>query len=525
MSIFKFNNPLTGQPFEIKGPPTLTAEQARDIFQKQLDAGSLVGLKPGDVVSAATQAAGGLPAALSQVAQSASGIGASAAGALQGALTKVTGAISGAAGAISGAAGAVAGLAGQAGAAVSGLVGQAGAALPGIIQSASALPASIGGAISTAKNFASTALNGITGAISSTPVANGIGIADFAKQATALLPIGNLAIPDITATLGQLNKLVGQAASEISNVAGVGKFGLDASQLESAGFVKPGIASALVATGANALTDVLKSPTVWTGKDGVKSLTGLLNNVPAQDGIMQGLMATGSAAISQLGIPTDKLNPAALAGTLVNAAKSVPDTVKWATGQALSTDIKTAFDQNASASAFAVNFADVKVPEPFKAEIVPPVAEGTVNRDTLNAAASRVTGNAKIPTVSYDSKPRKLDIVTYATDVNKANGKSIELLGSLGTLNRKIGPSKTIAEFVPAKEQLEALQSEVIQNQSELIALENTGKAIKQQYGTNPQQSLIDGAKERLATILQLIQNLIDAIDRELVKLTQAAGG
>jgi len=240
---------------------------------------------------------------------------------------------------------------------------------------------------------------------------------------------------------------------------------------------------------------------------------------------MQGLMAAGSAAISQLGIPTDKLNPAALAGTLVNAAKSVPDTVKWATGQGLPSAVKAVFDQNASASAFAVNFADVKVPEPFKAEVVPPVAENTVNRDTLNAAASRVTGNSKIPAVDYDSKPRKVDILTYATDVNKANGRSIDLLGALGTLNRKIAPSKTIADFVSAKEQLETLQSDVLQNQSELIALENTGKAVKQQLGTNPQQSLIDGAKERLTRILQLIQNLLEAIDRELVKLTQAAGG
>ena len=37
MSIFKFTNPLNGQPFELKGPATLTEAQARDIFQKQID--------------------------------------------------------------------------------------------------------------------------------------------------------------------------------------------------------------------------------------------------------------------------------------------------------------------------------------------------------------------------------------------------------------------------------------------------------------------------------------------------------
>ena len=60
MSIFKFDNPVTGQQVEIKGAPTLTAGQARVIFDQQLKAGSLVGLTTGDVVSAATQAADGL---------------------------------------------------------------------------------------------------------------------------------------------------------------------------------------------------------------------------------------------------------------------------------------------------------------------------------------------------------------------------------------------------------------------------------------------------------------------------------
>ena len=56
MSIFKFDNPVTGQQVEIKGAPTLTSVQAKAIFDQQLKAGSLVGLTTGDVISAATQA-------------------------------------------------------------------------------------------------------------------------------------------------------------------------------------------------------------------------------------------------------------------------------------------------------------------------------------------------------------------------------------------------------------------------------------------------------------------------------------
>jgi hypothetical protein len=138
----------------------------------------------------------------------------------------------------------------------------------------------------------------------------------------------------------------------------------------------------------------------------------------------------------------------------------------------------------------------------------------------LNAAASRVTGNSKIPAVAYDSKPARVDIVEYGADVNAATNLSVTLLAELQKLNRKIAPSNTIAEFTSAKQQLEALQIEVADNQNELLTLESIGRAVKQQYGTNPQQALIDRAKDRIKTILQLIQNLIEAIDGELTKLT-----
>jgi hypothetical protein len=483
MSIFKFTNPANGQPFEIKGPPTLTEAQARQIFNQQLDAGSLVGFKPGDTLSAATQAADGLKSALSQVTQAASGTGSSATGVLQGALTT----------------------------AANGLASAAG------------LPNPLAGG----KSVAASTINGIGGAINTSAlsgaadvVTSGISLPNFTKQAPALASIGNLSVPDVTATLAQANKLVGQAANQVSNTLGVGKFGLNASQLETAGLIKPGIAQSFLASGTNSLTSVLKSPTVWTGKDGIKSLTSLLDSVSKQDAVQQTLMTVGKNALDQVGIPTNKLNATALSGTLTNAAKSVPDTVKWAQGLPLPTDVKSDLNKVAGASAFAVNFTNSKVPEEFKAQVVPPVAADTVDRDTLNAAASRVTGNSKIPAVAYDSKPARVDIVEYGADVNAATNLSVTLLAELQKLNRKIAPSNTIAEFTSAKQQLEALQIEVADNQNELLTLESIGRAVKQQYGTNPQQALIDRAKDRIKTILQLIQNLIEAIDGELTKLT-----
>jgi hypothetical protein len=481
MSIFKFTNPANGQPFEIKGPPTLSEAQARQIFNQQLDAGSLVGFKPGDTLSAATQAADGLKSALAQVTQAASGIGSGPTGALQGALTT----------------------------AVNGLASAAG------------LPNPLAGG----KSVAASTINGIGGAINTSAlsgaadvVTSGISLPNFTKQAPALASIGNLSVPDVTATLAQANKLVGQAANQVSNTLGVGKFGLNASQLETAGLIKPGIAQSFLASGTNSLTSVLKSPTVWTGKDGIKSLTGLLDSLSTQDSVQQKLMSVGKTALDQVGIPTSKLDPTALAGTLTNAAKSVPNTVQWAQGLPLPADVKSELNKVAGVSAFAVNFVNGKVPEEFKAQVVPPVASNTVNRDTVNAAAGRVTGNAKIPAVAYDSKPPKVDIVKYGTDVNAVTLRSVDLLAELQQLF-KIPPSQTIAEFTAEKQRLEALQEKVITNQSELLTLESTGRAVKQQFGTNPQQSLIDRAKDRDKTILQLIEKVIKAVDGELARL------
>jgi hypothetical protein len=110
---FTFKLP-NGQPFEITGPPGLNADQAKAIFDKQAATGSLVGLKPGDVLSAATQAQAGLPSAQAAVGQALSGVtGALGAG------------IPGAAGLLGSASKSLAGVGGALGGALGGAVGGA----------------------------------------------------------------------------------------------------------------------------------------------------------------------------------------------------------------------------------------------------------------------------------------------------------------------------------------------------------------------------------------------------------------
>ena len=72
MSIFNFE--FGGKKFEIQGPPGATEAQARAVFDQQAKTGALVGLAPGDVVNATSQARAGLTSALGPLSQQSSGV-------------------------------------------------------------------------------------------------------------------------------------------------------------------------------------------------------------------------------------------------------------------------------------------------------------------------------------------------------------------------------------------------------------------------------------------------------------------
>ena len=346
----------SGETFTVEGPLGMTEAQAREIFQQQNRAGSLVGLRPGDVISSATQAAAGLPGALGQLAQAAAGIGGTALGAIGGAINTVT-------------------------------------------SSALALGGSI---LNTVQSAAKTALSGITGVIQGLPVTNGITAGDFARQAPALAAVAGIPSVDVRAGMAQASKLVGQAPTAISNNLGVGKFGLDAAQLETAGLVKPGTAG-LLNQGANTLTSVLNSPAVWTGKNGVNNLDSLLSSPAKQDLSFQTLMSSGLQALKSLGAPLSALGPASLTGVALNAAKNPAATLDWAKGAALPPGVKSAFDTAARDGAFAANLADTKLTGAMLQESPAAPATNTCNRATVDAASQRVVGNDKVPQVDWNA--------------------------------------------------------------------------------------------------------------------------
>ena len=250
----------------------------------------------------------------------------------------------------------------------------------------------------------SKATNGITSALTKTGVTNGINPGNFVKALPALGSIGNLNTSQVTGTLAQASKLLAQPPSIMSNLGGAGNFGLDVGQLEKAGYVKPGIAAKYVSTGQNSITSVLKSPAVWTGKDGVNQVQNLLNNPAAQNKVQQGLMTTGLDQVKSLGLPVDQLSATVLGGVALNAAKDITATLDWAKGQTagLSPDQVAQFNQTAKDASFAVNLVDEKISNESLNIKQVTGSVGTINRTTLNAAVGRVIGNDKIPSLNYN---------------------------------------------------------------------------------------------------------------------------
>ena len=501
----------SAKTFAIKGPPGLTREQAFAIFKKQASTGGLVGFAPGDTLSAATQAADGLAGAQAIVAQAQSGVtgslnvgnfasslSASGIDLATGRIPSVDaafarGGVNGGAGAFNSVLGSVAGGLGAAGGALGGslagiapgLTAAVGPAVSSVassfggISGSSQLGSALVGAAGAQGSVAVTSIQTINKTISGLAVTSPINTADFTKIASGINPAGALAglgpmgVPEVNGLLAQAKNLVNQASSTISNTKGLGSFGLDAGQLETAGYVKPGT-KALLAASASTFSNLAKSPAVWTGKDGIKSATDLLSNVPKQSQIQQDLMAKGVAGLAAVGIPVKNLSSQGLAGMALNAAKDLPSAEAFAKGLPIPGDatgaVQAEFSSAVRDGAFAVNLVQTKIPTEFKQEAIPVPADNTVNRSTLDAASTRVIGDEKVPAPNYG--PR------VVTD-SQADGESF-VNKATTLINKFINPAGRAYQAIDSK--LSALENQQSITSAAWEAINNEFQQAKSLY-------------------------------------------
>jgi hypothetical protein len=444
--------------FDVTGPPGMTREQAFEIFKKQADTGGLTGFSPGDTLSAQTQAADGLASAKSQLTQGAEGFPGTDAGTLN--------------------------------------------SFKNVAETAKqSLAAGTTGNLQSKIGSAGSILQQTTGKIGSlfsAPVTNGIDTADFAKTATALVPMSGLSTTDVRATMASVGATTGQNFSQVTNSVGAGKFGFDATQLESAGLLKPGTASTYLNQGSNDLTSVLKSPAVWTGKGGINNLDSLLSNPAAQNLTQQNLMSSGLASASALGVPTAGLNPKQLGGVASVFSKSPAGGADWIKGQ-LPADKQADFDAKFKDAQFAIGSADEKFNDAMLQQAPPGEATDTVNRATLTAALGRVFGNDKIPPIDYNDTTPRLPSPLFAEQRVVTT-----LFKEYQTKFNEINATEATASNVDAKiGQL----SDIIKKLNELANRTESLKTDIQKLA-NPVPTALREVEELLASILAFIDDI-----------------
>ena len=353
MATYTFTNPSNGQIISIRGPATLTRDQAQFIFNQQLKTGALVGLKAGDVISPATQVAGGLTSAQSQLAQ-------------QTAQTKQT--------------------------------------------------------------YNDIAIKILSTAITSTPVTNGIVLADYAAQPESPIAIGGMTPQIVTGVMAQVQKLANQVPTFVTN-NGAGKYALTAFQIETAGYIKPGTSSSYSST--STLADILKSPNVWTNKNNIQSVDEFLANESVQQKVQQENMITGIDQLQEVGIDVSALPVRMQAGVAMCAAKDPTATEQWLKGKTIPSATQILFSQYVRDGAYAVDFTENKVGSTLQRQLPENGSEATINRSTLNAATSRIVGNDKVPTLNYGGQAVDPTLVAQYDDLYAQYSSSKTLLASV----------------------------------------------------------------------------------------------
>jgi hypothetical protein len=495
MATYNFTTP-DGLPVEITGPPGFTQEQAQIVFNQQLETGALVGAKPGFLLSAQTQAKQGLASAKSLLAQAQN----SATNAF-GSLTKSLG---------------------QAGGAQAGSLSNTVPGLSGAIGAGASADALLSKA--TAGAGAAAAIGTVNKTIAGTALTDPVNIADFAKQTPALTAIAPMTQGETTSVLAQSKKLTGQAADVLTNEKGLGSYGLDASQLEQAGVLKPGMSKA-VTSGLSSLKDLLKSPAAFTGKDGIKSADDLLKNAPKQDLIQQDLMKQGLDTLKAQGIPPAALSGSGAAGAALNSAKNPEQAANFLKGvPVVGAGLAAAFATNTRDGAFAATLAKDKIPAPFKAETTPAPAGDTVDRATVNAASDRVVGNPKVPVPNYGpSKPAPGTNSRQAAEITQKAQAVSAILQTAAEAFAELDSNVNVLEMLPTvtEDQWDAVNaqrdsaralfnSNLTQINDFVDTYNNALEEVRQQYKAvnNVIQNAINGLREQSVSLKTRIAEL-----------------
>jgi hypothetical protein len=265
-----------------------------------------------------------------------------------------------------------------------------------------------------------------------------INAADVLSTPPASVGIGSLDKSQVSGLLAQSKAITNQNSSVFSIDKGIGEYGLQPVQLESAGYLKPGtmqqalaaVPSAPTAADiaeANRLTglglnytpqqvaqqrtvqEILSAPTSWTGKSGVSSFSSLLGDSNLQNQVQQGLLQNSLSGLQTSGLAKGTESASVLAPLLAVASKfGIANTSSFVKGVA-APDINSAMSSLTRNSQFTTSFITDKLGAFTSLSRRAASVTNTVNRAAVDSALTASLGDPKIPAPSYKPQVRKED--------------------------------------------------------------------------------------------------------------------
>jgi hypothetical protein len=225
---------------------------------------------------------------------------------------------------------------------------------------------------------------------------------DYEVQPPATVSVGSIEPEQVTGMLAQTRLDARQDATDLSE-AGLGEYKLTPSQLETAGYLKPGTVEFFLKDGTATAVDVLTSPSVWTGQAGVSNVSALLSDRGLQAAVQTDLYSESLRQLRSAGIVTGGEDPSKLAGIVQAGSKYGAETVKqWIQGTLGDSTKNSSINQLVRGAQYAVDLANQKISDALKGYSTTGIGStSTINRSGIDAAVSSVIGDAKITTPSY----------------------------------------------------------------------------------------------------------------------------
>ena len=232
---------------------------------------------------------------------------------------------------------------------------------------------------------------------------NAITADQYEQQSPSDISVGSILPEQVTGMLAQASADVAQEFNEISDTLGVGKFGLSADQLEKAGFLKPGTVDFYLKDATATVTDVLQSPSVWTGIESVTNIGSFLGDEQLQDIAQSNLYQTSLTELKNAGLVTGQESPSKLAGLVQAGSKYGADGVKkWITDTDMDSVFKADIDKLVRGGQYSVDLATDKLNEDIKGYTTASnQSSNTTVRSSVDVAVKQVINNEKVPAPSY----------------------------------------------------------------------------------------------------------------------------